>query len=100
MLARSAFHHSMNYRSVVVYGRAERVDDDDEKRAALEAIVEHVVAGQVLPYHVDATLLRHEQDLVDVERAAPAHLGTRQMVVTRSSSVAASRAPSGDRSRS
>ena len=46
VLARSAFHHSMNYRSVVVLGRARLVTDPDEKRAALEAIVEHVVPGR------------------------------------------------------
>jgi hypothetical protein len=46
VLARSAFHHSMNYRSVVLYGRAERVDDLDRKRAALDALVEHVVRGR------------------------------------------------------
>lgn len=46
VLARSAFHHSMNYRSVVVYGRASRVEDVDEKRAALDALVDHVVAGR------------------------------------------------------
>lgn len=46
VLARSAFHHSMNYRSVVVYGRATPVEDRAEKAAALEAIVEHVVAGR------------------------------------------------------
>ncbi|MDQ3293815.1 MAG: pyridoxamine 5'-phosphate oxidase family protein [Actinomycetota bacterium] len=46
VLARSAFHHSMNYRSVVVYGRAEKVEDAGEKGAALEAIVEHVLAGR------------------------------------------------------
>ena len=46
VLARSAFHHSMNYRSVVLYGRAEQVEDVDEKVAALEAVVEHVVAGR------------------------------------------------------
>ena len=46
VLARSAFHHSMNYRSVVVLGRARRVDDPGEKSAALEAIVEHVVPGR------------------------------------------------------
>ena len=47
VLARSAFHHSMNYRSVVVYGTAQKVDDLDEKRAALEAVVEHVLAGRI-----------------------------------------------------
>ncbi len=46
VLARSAFHHSMNYRSVVLYGRAEKVEDLDEKRVALDAIVEHVLRGR------------------------------------------------------
>jgi nitroimidazol reductase NimA-like FMN-containing flavoprotein (pyridoxamine 5'-phosphate oxidase superfamily) len=46
VLARSAFHHSMNYRSVVVLGRAELVGDPAERSAALEAIVEHVVPGR------------------------------------------------------
>jgi nitroimidazol reductase NimA-like FMN-containing flavoprotein (pyridoxamine 5'-phosphate oxidase superfamily) len=46
VLARSAFHHSLNYRSVVVYGRAEPVDDLAEKRIALDAVVEHVLAGR------------------------------------------------------
>jgi uncharacterized protein len=46
VLARSAFHHSINYRSVVVYGRASEVRDPDEKRAALEAVVEHIVPGR------------------------------------------------------
>ncbi len=46
VLARSAFHHSMNYRSVVVLGRARLVSDPLEKAAALEAIVEHVVPGR------------------------------------------------------
>ena len=45
VLARSAFHHSMNYRSVVVLGRAILVEDAAEKGAALEAIVEHIVPG-------------------------------------------------------
>src|SRR5439155_7614878 len=46
VLARSAFHHSVNYRSVVVLGTAEPVEDEADKRAALEAIVEHVVPGR------------------------------------------------------
>ena len=46
VLARSAFHHSMNYRSVVVLGTAIEVVDPDERRRALEAIVEHVVPGR------------------------------------------------------
>jgi nitroimidazol reductase NimA-like FMN-containing flavoprotein (pyridoxamine 5'-phosphate oxidase superfamily) len=46
VLARSAFHHSMNYRSVVVYGTATKVEDPAEKVTALSAIVEHVLAGR------------------------------------------------------
>jgi len=46
VLARSAFHHSMNYRSVVVFGVAERITDPAEKAAALDAIVEHIVPGR------------------------------------------------------
>ena len=46
VLARSAFHHSMNYRSVVVFGTAREVVDEDEKVRALEALVEHVVRGR------------------------------------------------------
>lgn len=46
VLARSAFHHSMNYRSVVVLGTAREVVDRDEKLRVLEAIVEHVMRGR------------------------------------------------------
>jgi uncharacterized protein len=47
VLARSAFHHSMNYRSVMVFGRVTSVDDAEEKYAALHALVEHVVPGRM-----------------------------------------------------
>ena len=43
VLARSAFHHSMNYRSAVVLGMAQEVVDPEERWAALRAIVDHVV---------------------------------------------------------
>jgi uncharacterized protein len=46
VLSRSAFHHSMNYRSVVIFGRATKVEDVEEKRAALLAFVDHVVPGR------------------------------------------------------
>jgi nitroimidazol reductase NimA-like FMN-containing flavoprotein (pyridoxamine 5'-phosphate oxidase superfamily) len=46
VLARSAFHHSMNYRSVVLLGTARKVEDDDEKRRAFDCIVEHVLTGR------------------------------------------------------
>jgi nitroimidazol reductase NimA-like FMN-containing flavoprotein (pyridoxamine 5'-phosphate oxidase superfamily) len=46
VLARSAFHHSMNYRSVLVFGRATVVDDPKEKYDALLALSEHIVRGR------------------------------------------------------
>jgi uncharacterized protein len=46
VLARSAFHHSMNYRSAVVYGLAREVTDTQEKWDAQRALVEHVVHGR------------------------------------------------------
>ncbi|MGI5400407.1 pyridoxamine 5'-phosphate oxidase family protein [Streptomyces sp. CA-135486] len=46
VLARSAFHHSINYRSVVVHGTAHQVTDPTEKRTALDALVDHVVPGR------------------------------------------------------
>jgi nitroimidazol reductase NimA-like FMN-containing flavoprotein (pyridoxamine 5'-phosphate oxidase superfamily) len=46
VLARSAFHHSMNYRSVVIFGRATLVEDREEKYAALLALSEHIVPGR------------------------------------------------------
>ncbi len=46
VLARSAFHHSMNYRSVVIFGRATLVEDAQEKMAALLALSEHIVRGR------------------------------------------------------
>jgi uncharacterized protein len=46
VLARSAMHHSMNYRSVVLFGRASAVDDPAEKDAALHALTEHLIPGR------------------------------------------------------
>ncbi len=46
VLARSAFHSSMNYRSVVVFGKAEEVSAREEKLRVLEALVEHVCRGR------------------------------------------------------
>ena len=44
--ARSAFHHSVNYRSVVVFGRARGVTDFAEKRALLDALVDRMAPGR------------------------------------------------------
>ncbi len=46
VLARSVFHHSMNYRSAVVFGRGRLAESAEEKWAALEAITEHVMPGR------------------------------------------------------
>ena len=43
--ARSVFHHSMNYRSAVVHGRARIVNDPDERLAGLRAVTEHLAPG-------------------------------------------------------
>lgn len=43
---RSAFHHSMNYRSAVVIGQARLVDDIDERQHALDLIVDHMLPGR------------------------------------------------------
>jgi nitroimidazol reductase NimA-like FMN-containing flavoprotein (pyridoxamine 5'-phosphate oxidase superfamily) len=53
VLARSAFHHSMNYRSAVVVGRPRLVTDDEERRRALDLVVDQVVPGRA------ATLRAH-----------------------------------------
>jgi uncharacterized protein len=46
VLARSVYNHSMNYRSVVVLGRAREVTDQEEKLHAMQRVVEHVVPGR------------------------------------------------------
>src|SRR5262249_25508829 len=46
VLARSAFHHSMNYRSVVAFGTARKIVDPEQKIFALRVISEHLIAGR------------------------------------------------------
>ncbi len=46
VLARSALHHSVNYRSVVIVGTATEVTESNEKGAVLRALVEHVIPGR------------------------------------------------------
>ncbi|HEX9385952.1 MAG TPA: pyridoxamine 5'-phosphate oxidase family protein [Anaerolineales bacterium] len=46
VLARSVFHHSLNYRSVVVFGKGRLIEDQQEKLAALQAVTEHLIPGR------------------------------------------------------
>lgn len=46
VLARSTFHHSINYRSVVVFGAAEDITDPEAKARALDVIVDHMLPGR------------------------------------------------------
>lgn len=46
VLARSSFHHSLNYRSVVVFGKASLIRDPKEKEEALEAVSEQIIPGR------------------------------------------------------
>jgi nitroimidazol reductase NimA-like FMN-containing flavoprotein (pyridoxamine 5'-phosphate oxidase superfamily) len=46
VLARSVFHHSMNYRSVVLFGKGKLIEDQQEKLAALQAVTEHLIPGR------------------------------------------------------
>jgi nitroimidazol reductase NimA-like FMN-containing flavoprotein (pyridoxamine 5'-phosphate oxidase superfamily) len=46
VLARSVFHHSVNYRSVVLFGTGRSIADEQEKLAALEAVSEHLIPGR------------------------------------------------------
>jgi nitroimidazol reductase NimA-like FMN-containing flavoprotein (pyridoxamine 5'-phosphate oxidase superfamily) len=46
VLARSAFHHSVNYRSVVVFGKARVIESPQEKLAVLKAFTKHMIPGR------------------------------------------------------
>lgn len=46
VLARSAFHSSMNYRSVIIFGQATLIEDREAKLKAMEAVTNHVAAGR------------------------------------------------------
>jgi len=46
VVARSAFHSSMNYRSVVLFGKARPITGEEEKKAALETLVDHLIPGR------------------------------------------------------
>ena len=46
VLARSAFHHSMNYRSAIIFGQGNIVDDPDKKWQALKSVSDHLIPGR------------------------------------------------------
>jgi nitroimidazol reductase NimA-like FMN-containing flavoprotein (pyridoxamine 5'-phosphate oxidase superfamily) len=46
VLARSVFHHSVNYRSAIVFGKGQLIQDEQEKLAALQAVTEHMIPGR------------------------------------------------------
>src|SRR6266498_5785453 len=62
VLARSVFHHSVNYRSVVVFGKGRLIEDEQEKLAALKAVTEHLIPGRWeearLPNHKEMNATR------------------------------------------
>lgn len=55
VLARSAFHHSVNYRSVVLFGRPRLISDESEKRAALDALVNKIAPGRAAQVRAPST---------------------------------------------
>ena len=46
VLARSVFHHSVNYRSAVIFGKGHLIEDQQEKLTALQAVTEHLIPGR------------------------------------------------------
>ena len=46
VLARSVFHHSVNYRSAVIFGKGHLIEDQQEKLIALQAVTEHLIPGR------------------------------------------------------
>ena len=72
VLARSAFHHSLNYRSVVLFGRATLIDDLDERSRVLDAFVDQVVPGRraELRPHTDKEIRATHVLAVSLEEAS------------------------------
>jgi uncharacterized protein len=72
VFARSAFHHSMNFRSVVVFGPAREVVSHDEKRLALHALIEQLAPGRMreLPPPTEAELDKTLVICISIEEAS------------------------------
>ena len=78
VLARSVFHHSVNYRSVVLFGKGRPVEEEQEKLAALKAITEHLIPGRWqearLPNHKELNATRVVSIKID-EASAKIRMG-------------------------
>ena len=74
VLARSAVHHSVNYRSVVVFGQAEKIEDAEGKNEALKAFTEKLIPGR----WGDARLPTEKELRADRSAAPAAGRGFRQ----------------------
>ena len=72
VLARTVFNHSMNYRSVVMYGRGRTITDPERKLAALQCLTEHVCQGRWADarYPTEKELMATTIVEVDIEDAA------------------------------
>jgi len=72
VLSRSVFHHSVNYRSVMVFGQAVTVDDADEKQRGFDAIMDHVHPGRGAEVRaLSASEIRRTQLLrLDIDEAS------------------------------
>ena len=63
VLAKSAFHHSMNYESVVIFGKAQQITDEEEKEAGLKILSDHIIQDrweevrQPIPKEMKATVV-------------------------------------------
>lgn len=73
VLARSVFHHSVNYRSVVLFGKGRAVEEEHEKLAGLQAISEHLIPGRWgdarVPNHKELNATRIVSIKIDVASA-------------------------------
>lgn len=66
VMARSQFHHSMNYRSVVIVGDAHRIDDPDEAERALEVVVDHIAHGRTAEARATSRVELRQTSVIEV----------------------------------
>lgn len=70
VVARSAFHHSLNYRSVVALGKAQAITDPTEKNEALNKITNHLLPGRVAEVGTGMSSLQMPQTFISIRRTA------------------------------